>query len=539
VPWLPLLLAAGFTSWLLSQFSRVIDAIHLNPDAMWAPVLIRDLDFGTSGGLIFVGEASHLTTLWFLNLTRTLPFSELIWDWTPYLTYLATLGLVAWACRQVAGLWPAAMTFVLGLTAEATVLLTVMAEGMRGHTFFADAALGAFLVLIATRPNLPRGTKWGAIAAAVVIVGAALASDPLFVVAGLAPFVGAPLVAWLLRRTRPARNLAAIAGGIAAVAPLLSALIWLMARSVGIRKNYMAAGYDLASPPEILGNLKEFVQHVLTLGNGYSSIHQTGILRIGQYVMAGVIVGAALWGFTVVSRTALRRGSEQHEDHGLILYTTFWLLSALGTFTAFALTSFASGLSDSSRYVIPVFFALSAIGPLWGRSPDWRRPAAAACIALFCLLSLAARSEMLGYERAPILKTLHEQGDRITAFLRGEGVRYGYGGYFTSHQLTVRSNLEFYSFPIIACQLPASDVICPFSVNTRTAWYVPRRGEKSFIIHDDAAPDVIAPAPTAALGPPSATGKFDEITVYVFDYDVARNFAPPCLRPATLFCPTE
>jgi hypothetical protein len=73
-PWLPVLLGAGFTAWLLGQFSRVIDVIHLNPDAAWAPVLVRDFDFGTKGGLILVGEASHLTTMWFLNLTRSLPF---------------------------------------------------------------------------------------------------------------------------------------------------------------------------------------------------------------------------------------------------------------------------------------------------------------------------------------------------------------------------------------------------------------------------------------------------------------------------------
>jgi hypothetical protein len=122
VPGLPVLLAGGFTLWLLSRFARVIHAVHLNPDAAWAPVLISDLAAGTKGGVILVGEASHLTALGFLYVTRGLPFRDVLWDWGPYITFLIGLGIGAWACWRVAGPWAAAMVFSAGACAEASVL---------------------------------------------------------------------------------------------------------------------------------------------------------------------------------------------------------------------------------------------------------------------------------------------------------------------------------------------------------------------------------------------------------------------------------
>ncbi|HET7722310.1 MAG TPA: hypothetical protein VFK43_20255, partial [Acidimicrobiales bacterium] len=226
LPWLPVGLAAGFTAWIVSRFPRVIAAVHLNPDAGFAPVLVGDLRTGTKGGLVLVGEASHLTAIGFLYLTRSFPFRDLIWDWGPYVTFLVGLGIGAWACWRVAGPWAAAMAFTAGACAEATVLLTVMSEGIRGHTFFAVAVMAAFLVAMVQRPDMPRPRKVAGAAVAVAVAGSTVASDPLFLAVGLAPLVGATMLLLLLRRDRRTGALALLTLGIAGGSLLVSELIW-------------------------------------------------------------------------------------------------------------------------------------------------------------------------------------------------------------------------------------------------------------------------------------------------------------------------
>ncbi|HVL51959.1 MAG TPA: hypothetical protein VM754_10720, partial [Actinomycetota bacterium] len=182
--WFPMMLAAGYTGWLVAQFDRVMRVIHVNPDAAWAPVLVADMATGTSGGKIFVGEASHLTTIWFLMLTRSFPFRDVLWDWAPFLTFLAGLGLTAWACKRVAGVWPAMLTLALGASATATVILTVMAAGIRGNTFFAVSFL-AFALVRLGETGAGRLKTAGMWALVVLVAGSTLASDPLFLAVGL------------------------------------------------------------------------------------------------------------------------------------------------------------------------------------------------------------------------------------------------------------------------------------------------------------------------------------------------------------------
>lgn len=540
LPWLPAVLAAGFTVWLVSRFSLVIDAVHLNPDAGFAPVLVGDLRDGTKGGLILVGEASHLTAIGLLYLTRSFPFRDVIWDGGPYVTFLLGLGLGAWACWRVAGPWAAAMTFAAGACAEATVLLTVMAEGIRGHTFFAVAAMCAFLVLMVEHPDMTRWKKAAAASIALVVAGSTVASDPLFLAVGLGPLVGAALTVWLLRRDRRARSLTLLALGIAAAALIVSQLIWRAMYPLGVRRNYLETGYSVVDPGQVVPSVRVFLRHVLTLTHAAPLTHPSRS-TLAQLAMTLVVAAIALYAFFLLFQLRRRPGHPEEDAMGtaLLSYTAFWVLSALGVLAAFALSSFSAGPSDTSRYVIPVFLALASVGPLWGRRLDWRRPVAAACVALFCMASIAAREDLFMYQLLPGVGSVHRNGAELISFLEGEGLKYGYGGYLTSHQLTLLSDRKVYAYPVIACHQPESDTICPLFVNVRTAWYVPRPGARSFLIQDASVPAVISPVPSEALGRPSETRTFGTMTVFVFDYDVASRFSPPCISPGGFTCPAE
>jgi hypothetical protein len=537
-PGLPVVLAIGLTAWIVSHFSRIIHAVKLNPDAAFAPVLIADLRTGTKGGLTLVGEASHLTAIAFVYLTRGFPFRNVFWDWGPYVTFLIGLGIGAWACWRVAGPWAAAMVFSVGACAEASVLLTVMSEGIRGHTFFAVAVMCALLVAMVQRPDMPRARRVAVVVVAVLVAGSTVASDPLFLAVGLGPLVGASLLVWLLRRDGPARSVAMFSLVTAGGAMIVSQLIWAAVRAMGFKKNYLETGYDVVKPSQLWPNVRVFLRHVLTLTHAAPLTHPSRATP-AELAMTLVIVGVTVYAVSLLYRLGRRPPTTAAEPAGtaLLTYTAFWTLSGLGVLAAFALSSFSAGPSDTSRYVIPVFFALAAVGPLWGRRLDWRRPVAAGCVTLFCLASIAARRDLFMLEQFPGFASVHRNGPALISFLEGRGLKYGYGGYFTSHQLTLMSDLRVYTYPVIACRTPASDIICPLFVNVRTAWYVPRPGVRSFLLQDSSVPESISPGPSKSLGRPSEVRTFGTMTVYLFDYDIASRFSPPCIDPGVFFCP--
>ncbi len=537
LPVLPVFFAGGFTVWLLSRFSRMIEVVHLNPDAGFAPVLVDGLQDGTRAGLVFVGEASHLTALGFLWVTRGMPFRDAIWDWGPYVTFLVGLGIGAWACWRVAGPWAAAMVFSAGMAAEPTVLLTVSAEGIRGHTFFAVAATCAFLVGTVQHPDMPRRRKAAAAGVTVAVAGATVASDPLFLAVGLGPLAGAALLVWLLRRDRAARSLALLSVGVAAGAVVLSRVIWAVMGSIGVRKNYLEAGYSIVDLEQVWPNVRVFLRHLMVLTH---AAPRTGSgLTLSHLAMRLVIAGITIYALSLLVR--LRRRQEPAAEApgtALLAYTAFWVLSGLAVLAAFALSSFSTGPSDTSRYVIPVFFALAAVGPVWGRKLDWRRPVAAACVALFCLGTVQVR-QRLSYESYPGLKPFVDSSAEIVSFLQREELTVGYAGYFSSHPVTMMSEQKVHSYPVIACHAPASDVICPFFVNIHTGWYVPRPEVRTFFIYGGGATGPIDPPPAVAFGRPASVHTFGAFTVSVFDYDIASRFAPPCTDPGIFLCPPK
>ena len=142
--WAPIASAAAYLLFLILQFRRILGGVYWNSDAAFAQVLVGGSDLA-SGGRINVGEASHFSTMWFLQATKSLPFREQVWDVAPFVISLAGVALIAWACWKVAGVWAAAITFALGLSAGPLILATTLPQGMRSHTWFGNSVLVAFL----------------------------------------------------------------------------------------------------------------------------------------------------------------------------------------------------------------------------------------------------------------------------------------------------------------------------------------------------------------------------------------------------------
>lgn len=540
----PIGAAATYLVIVAARFPRIIADIHLNPDASWAPVLARDLASDRHGGHILVGAASQFTAIWFLVLTRWVPFRDAIWDVAPYLTFLAGLLVVAWACRRIAGLWPAVLTFALAACGNSAVLLTVMSEGIHGNTYVADGLLGAFLVYWATRS--PDRVWWGRIlvVAMVVIAGSSLASDTLFLASGLGPFLGAALVLWLLRRDRRSGQVALLSTGITAASVVLAGGADRLMTALGFRRTYETGGYALASRRLALANVAKFGRGVRLLGNATPAAGHVGPLGATHLLMLVFVVGAVVLPFVLLGH-ALHQGHwttrpwSDGTDEARLLYLAFWILSGLAVGIAFSITTFADGPSDPSRYVLPAFFALAATVPVWGSQLGWRRITVAVGATLFCVLSITEGQTLFQYGTG--FHQTAAQGPAVISFLETQGVTVGYTGYFDSHPLTLEAGLRVHFYPVNNCRAPASYRLCPFYVNARTAWYLPRPSTRTFVLFDADTPADVAAVPTTALGAPELERRFGVLYVFIYDYDVAARFTPPCPANAVnpLACPNK
>jgi hypothetical protein len=536
-------LASGYLLWLIAQFSRIIDAVNLNPDAAWAPVLALEGKSGPEGGFILVGEANHVTTIWFLMATRSLPFRSVIWEWAPFLTFLGGLGLIAWACWKVAGRWAALLALSIGVAATPAVLLTALPEGIHGLTFFADAILAAFLVFHACKwKGAGTPTRAAASLLVVVVAGLTVASDPLFLVSGLLPFWAASVALWLTHRSLRNRRFALLVTVIAALALLVSAITGRVMHALGFRTTYATEGYALASRDQISKNIRIFMDHLWTLGNGSAPLGEepSPVATCMRYFVVGAAtaaIGLMLW---ILLRRLLRGREPGWLQQPLALYLLFWIASGVAIFGAFALSTFAAGPSDTFTYAVPVFYALAATAPLLAQRPGWARLPVTAGATLFCLLSFLDKGEVLLYEQVPLFKPTDRVGAEVISFLTAQGVSRGYADYYNSHPLTHLSEGRIHSYPVLPCRQPVSRELCPFPVNTRTAWYRPVNGTRSFVLFDADTPTLISTPPPADFGAPAVTGRFGGLSVFVYDYDVGSKLAAACpWGSANFFCPPK
>lgn len=526
--WIPAMAAGGYLLFLFSQVRRLLTGYyHWFPDFVWAPILARDLAANGHGGLINVGEAAHYSSIWFLMLTRDLPFNRAIWQFSPLFFTLAGVLLMAWAARRVAGSWAGLMTLAIGVGAGPAILATTITTGMRSHTWFAIGATAALLVYFASRPEeARRGPRIGLGVFAGVFAGVTVASDPLFVVSGLAPLVGAVTLGWLLIRTDKARNLALGGWVLAALAIGLGLAINRVMHNLGYRKTLIAEGYTFVTPDEFLTAAGGFARDILTLTNGNFFGRPVSLLSLASLGMAVLTLGALFLSFVVVLKPTLTRVGAQVDQTPRTAYIFYWVLVQLATAVAYLLSPISSAVGQTltSRYLVPVFYAIAAIVPVWAAgSFTWRKLSVAGAATALCLLSIAELMSLPAASAEPI-RTV---APRIETFLQEEGLERGYGGYRLAHPFTYSVDMAHRTYPVFECRPPSTE-LCPFPVNTRSVWYRPEAGIRTFLITDpDAGFLALSSPPSQTLGEPSQQRRFGSLLVLVYEYDIASKFASP------------
>lgn len=523
--WIPIAVAAAYVvSLAFSVRGLLAGHYHWGPDFIWAPLLARDLAETGSGGLINVGDTPHYSTIWFLMLTESLPFSRLIWEVTPFLITLFGLALMAWAARKVAGTWAGLMTIAIGVAAGTEIFATTLTQGMRSHTWFALGATAALLVFLITRPEgIKARVLVGISLLAGLFTGVILASDPLFAVVGLAPLLGTVSLGWLIFRSGRTRDLAIVAWATALLGTGLAVIIENRMHAAGYRKTLLP-DYNFVTLDQFFGALKALVADVLTLTNGNFFGEPVGVRSLAALGLAVLTLGALALPFLLLKPRLREARSSEAGREPWMLYVIFWTLAMLATTAAYLLSPISTsfGQTLTTRYLVPVFYGIAAIVPVWASEGVWRRILVAGATTVLCLVSLLSLRNHLAVAQLP--GPAQAEASKIAAFLEDGDFERGYASYRIAHTFTYSTDMKQRFYPVYNCQYPEPD-ICPFYVNTRTTWYEPETGKNSFLIIDPAEHLSIQPPAEEVFGEPEESRRFGGFTVLIYDYDIASRFS--------------
>ncbi|MDQ4149973.1 MAG: hypothetical protein M3164_08315 [Actinomycetota bacterium] len=525
--WLPLLAAGIYLASLAVNFPRLIQAVYWNSDLAFMPLLAEDLQSLRSlrsAGEVNMGNTPYYSTLWFLLMTKPLPAYRLIWAVGPYLLALAAVGLMAWSAWRVAGRWAALMTLAIAVGAGGLVLLTLLPPGARVITWFANAALGACLVFLAsTRGRTSRSALLLVGLGTALLAGTTAGSDPLFLISGLGPFLGAAAIVALLDRDRESAATLIVASSICAGSIAIGVLTAWWMGSLGFTATYPGAGFEFATQNELLTNVRTLVTDILVMGSGLFLGLPVSPISVAMLV-AGVVALVAAGCPVVMLTRVLRRDSDLADGRGLRLFVSYWSLAAVGVAGSLVLTTNALEMGiASARYTVPIFYSVAALAPVWAGRSGGKQALVAASAALFIVLSAYFQR---GIPAETSRLALVKEAPQLISFLEGEGLTRGYAAYWDAHALTWNSDMKVRVYPISECRLPESATPCPFHIAIRESWYRPAEG-RTFILFNPTAASPLKAVPAPDLGPPSQVRFFGKLAVFVFDYDVASRFTSP------------
>ncbi|HZS13193.1 MAG TPA: hypothetical protein VFC09_01215 [Candidatus Dormibacteraeota bacterium] len=522
---LPLAPLAGVVAYAVVLAQRVPSLVTdtATSDSVGPMVIAESLPSTHPGSVVSMGNAAHYTTLWFDELTRSLPGHREIWQAMPFVLSLLGLLLLAFTVQRLRGWRAALITLGIGIATPPLLLVPLLAQAYHSTTFVNGIVLAALLVWLCRRPRVTAPHVVVVVSLAAVVTGLDVASDPLLLVTGVAPFVAAAvLVLWRHRVRRAAEVLVAV-GGAAAVALVTAGVTALVMRHVG----YQVIGLPLqvASPSRANANLTLLGHLVLDMGNGrlgLSNLGDLGVLRLvcGVLVVVGVCV--PVW---VVLRFAIsprrrspsaqaeipRRSDGGDADLARDAFLTFWAATAVFLVLAFVATTLALD-TNSIRYLPPLFYSVAATVPFV------RRQGAAALAVAFVGVTgavLLSRAQLeADFNVAP------QDAQPLIALLEQHGLHHGYAGYWQANLLTWESGGAVQSRAVqqsAECRAQQPGWFCPYPIFTVSDWYAPQGGPTFVIREHDGA---FVPDPPPSTPAPSAVYHVDRFDVYVYTQDI-------------------
>ena len=525
-----LLLVGGIGAFALAmarEYPGYANLLTWNADLV-SPMVIADTLATTSGphDVVF-GTYAPYTTVWFNLMTRHLPFHREIWETGPLLLSLLAVSLLVLVSWRLASRWAALATLAIGVAWSQPVLLTLIAQAVHGTTYFVVCLLAAFLVFIAARPRSPALTV-GATIGVGLVAGVNLASDALLLLIGIAPLVGAPLLASVRSWTQGSRRALLVAGGACGIAVAVAMTTAGVMEAAG----YSAIGVShgspvaLASASEILGNVRRLLENLLGIWSADFLGEDLTLTTVARAILALPALGLCAMPVLLILRV-LRSPALPEATRPERLYFIFWGLVVGALLAGMIFSELAAENRDRSvTYLTPIVLAGAATLPLVAVRARWSRLAVCGAAAVLCVLSavdlLLPGRVRPGVPDFPFVA----EGPSLMATLRQRDITRGYSGYVSASALTYQGGGRLTVRPVFPC-LRALDrpSVCGFFANRVEGWYTPHAGVSSFLITDPSLPAGVSSAP-ADFGPPSEVIPVGAQTIYVYPYDIASRFGP-------------
>jgi hypothetical protein len=491
--WLPALAGAAYVATVAVLWHELVTNNNWDTDVTAKLVVAERL---RGSGPVYIPHYGEWTTFWWLLATRWLPVHRDLWTASGYAWTLAGALMLGWATWRVAGRWA-------GITATATMLVVgpfalrsfLSTTGAHVTTPVAAIVIAVVLVL------LIRTTSWLPAIAGGLFAGASAASDALLWFGGIVPFaVAAGLLWWTTRR----RDVA-----------LRSATFFVLAILTAVVTNtaMRALDFHVEGLSVALASLRTLPHNVLHLGRMTALLGGANYALPGPYPREPVRAGMALLTFAGVAATMLAAFKAWRGATAVRVYALYWAAAVVLLCLLFVGTPNAAALGPKSvNYLLTLAPAAGVGVALLARSLR-AQMTVAACVAFVAAVNIAGitggRAEVTGVVALP------KYAPQIVGVLERAHATRGYAGFWDAQNLSWQTDMKLLVAPVNNC----GDELCPNNFFTIESWYAPRGGP-TFLLVDATLPLIHAPpfARTAA-----ERHRFGPLTLYVFDYDIARH----------------
>jgi hypothetical protein len=522
VAWVQLAPLVGIVAYAVVLARRVPSLVHdtATSDSVGTLVIAQSLPSSRPGSTVVLGNPGHYTTLWFDDVTRSLPGHRTVWQAMPYVLSLLGLLLLAETVRRLAGGRAALLALAIGIATPPLLLLPQFSQAFDSATVFTGILLAVLLVWLARTPAITAVHVVAGAEAIAVLTGLGIASDLLLVVTGLAPFAAAAaLLAWC-RRDRRGRELLLVSAAVVVVALVVAGITALAMNRAGY--TVVDASRQLASPGRIRDNASLLGRLVLDMANGRLTLHDLGFLGplrilLGVIAVAGALV--PLWMLQRVARDNVKAEPRRHRD-AVTAFLAFWGFVALFLALTFVFSRVAVDRT-SMRYLVSGFIAIAATVPfvaLRGRGT-------AAITALAVTVSGVIGAVLLQRATLDDFNVQPQHPDGLVAALEAHGLHHGYAGYWQANLLTWDSDGRVISRAVQqsnACSSTPPRWFCPYTLFTVSDWYTPQPGP-SFLVRELGGSFVPSPPPPDVR--PISVFSYDRYEVYVYDHDIGGDSA--------------
>jgi hypothetical protein len=501
---------------LAIHFAQVTASTNLDADAVSAPVIGQLFASAPAHASVVLGEFGWYASLLFELATKWLPLHRQIWEDAPYAMALAGTALTTWSVWQVAGRWAASLTAVLLICAAPDTLHLSLSMTQHAPDWFCVALLAAFMVLLERRAAALRWTRYVPSALAVgTILGVNAASDPLVVIAGLAPFALALVAGYVW--ARGPNSARALQIGVAALA--ITVVAWMITAAAMSALNVTPEpGLDttmLATSGQVAENVKLWWQSIAVLGNGNffgADLSFTSGLAMACAALSSAAILLLLRAGWREVRAAVTASSSAPSR---LTFVVFWCSSAAVLSVAFLLSATPVDI-HADRYLVGLIYAAAAVIPVIAAGRALTEAAALAGTCVFALGGVISMAQVTVARNTEGFPPANVAG-RIALLAARDHLSIGYAGYWDAAPITWATNYRIQVYPVATCDQGAH--LCRFDLHFISSWYTPRRGIGSFLLTDPSLANV--PRPTPDLGRPTAVYHLGTITMYDYPYDLA------------------